>query len=101
MHCVRQQGSVLTCSVPQRLELSQLPAEGASSQGHSLEPRHVHSFIRLRSAVALLSGHRISSPTPAAPPCVILFNLNWCLLECPVKCVKSKDVTVLLETVGT
>lgn len=80
---------------------SQLPAEGASSQGHSLEPRHVHSFIRLRSAVAQLSGHRILSPTLAARPCVILFNLNWCLLECPVKCVKSKDVPVLLGTVGT
>lgn len=90
-------------SLPQypctRLSLP-LAAAGALTQGHLLQALRVNSFIHFKPVVTPLLVYRIPSSKLAPPPFLILFNLNWYLLGCPVKCVQFKDIILLLEMVG-
>lgn len=52
-------------------------------------------------AVASVLVHRILSPKLAPPPFLILTNLNWYLLEWPVKCIQLKDIIPLTRDGGS
>lgn len=102
---MKQNNSILsvTCILPQYpCTQSSLPlaAAGVLTQGHLLQPFHVNSFIYFKPAVTPLLVHRIPSSKLAPPPFLILVNLSWYLLGCPVKCVQFKDIILLLEMVG-
>lgn len=77
-----------------------LTAAGVLTQGQLLQPLCVNSFIHFKPAVTPLLVYRISSSKQALPPFLILFNLNWYLLVCPVKSVQFKDIILLLEMVA-
>lgn len=102
---ITQDKSVLsvTRSLPQYLYSQSsllLAAAGVLTQGHLLQPLRVNSFIHFKPAVTPLLVYRIPSSKLALPPFLILFNLNWYLQGCPVKCLQFRDIILLLEMVG-